>query len=53
MIDQIIAYNILSPLMGDGYKAGGIKTHLLVPKDVVVRGFIIDSETGELEEIKN
>ena len=25
MIDQIIAYNILSPLMGDGYKAGGIK----------------------------
>ena len=28
-----------------------IKTHPLVPKDVVVRGFIIDSETGELEEI--
>ena len=51
MIDQIIAYNSLSPLMGDGYKAGGIKTHLLVPKDVVVRWFIIDSETGELEEI--
>jgi hypothetical protein len=48
MIDQIIANNILSPLMGDGYKAGGIKTHPLVPKDVVVRGFIIDSETGEL-----
>ena len=38
MIDQIIAYNILSSLMGDGYKA-------------VVRGFIIDSETGTLEEI--
>ena len=55
MIDQIIDYNILSPLMGDGYKAGGIKTHPLVPKDVVVRGFIIDSETaetGELEEIR-
>ena len=48
MIDQIIDYNILSPLMGDGYKAGGIKTHPLV----VVRGFIIDSETGELEEIR-
>ena len=29
-----------------------IKTHPLVPKDIVVRGFIIDSETGELEEIK-
>lgn len=28
-----------------------IKTHPLVPKTVVVRGFIIDSETGELEEI--
>ena len=29
-----------------------IKTHPLVPKDIVVRGFIIDSVTGELEEIK-
>ena len=28
-----------------------IKTHPLVPKDIVVRGFIIDSEIGELEEI--
>ena len=28
-----------------------IKTHPLVPRDIVVRGFIIDSETGELEEI--
>ena len=36
MIDQIIDY---------------IKTHPLVPKDIVVRGFIIDSETGALEEI--
>ena len=27
------------------------KTHPLVPKDIVVRGFIIDSETGALEEI--
>ena len=52
MIDQIIEYNIMSPLLGDGYKAGGIKTHPLVPKDIVVRGFIIDSETGALEEIQ-
>ena len=55
MIDQIIEFNIMSPLLGDGYKAGGIetiKTHPLVPKDIVVRGFIIDSETGELEEIQ-
>ena len=29
-----------------------IKTHPLVPKDIVIRGFIIDSETGALEEIK-
>lgn len=29
-----------------------IKTHPLVPKDIVVRGFIIDSVTGELEEVK-
>ena len=28
-----------------------IKTHPLMPNDVVVRGFIIDSETGALEEI--
>ena len=56
MIDQIIDFNILSPLLGDGYKAGGIgktiKTHPLVPKDIVVRGFVIDSETGALEEIQ-
>ena len=35
MIDQIIEFNIMSPLLGDGYKAGGIgetiKTHPLVP----------------------
>jgi len=24
----------------------------LVPKDITVRGFIIDSETGALEEVK-
>ena len=29
-----------------------IKNHPLMPKDVVVRGFIIDSVTGALEEIK-
>ena len=28
-----------------------IKIHPLVPKDITVRGFIIDSETGALEEI--
>lgn len=28
-----------------------IRTHPLVPRDIVVRGFIIDSETGQLEEI--
>ena len=49
MIDQIIAY-ILSPLMGDCYIAGGIKPYPLIPKDIVVRGFII--ETGVLEEIQ-
>jgi len=29
-----------------------IKTHPLVPNDIVVRGFIIDSTTGELEEVE-
>ena len=29
-----------------------IQTHPLIPKDVTVRGFIIDSVTGALEEIK-
>ena len=43
----------MSPLTRIGYKAGEtIKTHPLVPKDIVVRGFVIDSETGALEEIK-
>lgn len=28
-----------------------IKTHPLIPHDVTVRGFIIDSITGELEEV--
>ncbi len=28
-----------------------IRTHPLVPNDITVRGFIIDSETGALEEI--
>lgn len=28
-----------------------IRNHPLMPKDIVVRGFIIDSETGALEEI--
>ena len=29
-----------------------IHTHPLIPKDVIVRGFIIDSVTGELQKIK-
>jgi len=29
-----------------------IKTHPLMPKDIIVRGFIINSETGELSEIE-
>ena len=29
-----------------------IKTHPLMPKDIIVSGFIIDSETGELSEIE-
>ena len=28
-----------------------IKTHSLMPRDIIVRGFIIDSTTGALEEI--
>ncbi len=45
MIDQIIAFN-KTFVAQKGYE-----THPLVPKDIVVRGFIIDSETGKLEEI--
>lgn len=30
-----------------------IKTHPLLPRDIIVRGFIIDSETGELSEVLN
>jgi carbonic anhydrase len=30
---------------------GEIKTHPLIPKDIEVRGFIIDSTTGRLEEV--
>ena len=29
-----------------------IRTHPLVPKDIIVRGFILDSETGALDEVK-
>ena len=45
MIDQIIENN-KSFVAQKGYE-----THPPVPKDVVVRGFIIDSETRALEEI--
>jgi carbonic anhydrase len=59
MIDQIIAFN-KTFVEQKGYEkyltsktVETIKTHPLVPKDVVVRGFIIDSEIGKLEEIKS
>lgn len=46
MIDRIIEYN-KTFVTHKGYE-----THPPVPKDVVVRGFIIDSETRALEEIE-
>lgn len=46
MIDQIIEYN-KTFVAQKSYEA-----HPLVPKDIAVRGFIIDSETGALEEIE-
>ena len=45
MIDQIIEYNKTFVAQK------GNETHPLVPKDIVVHGFIINSETGKLEEI--
>ena len=45
MTDQIIAFN-KTFVAKKGYK-----THPLVPKEIVARGFIMDSETGALEEI--
>jgi carbonic anhydrase len=30
-----------------------VKNHPLVPKDIIVRGFIIDSTTGKLTEVKD
>ena len=46
MIDQIIEYNKTF------VSQKGCETHPLVPKDIMVRGFIIDSETGKLEEVE-
>ena len=46
MIDQIIEYNKTFVAQK------GCETHPLVPKDIMVRGFIIDSETGTLEEVE-
>ena len=46
MSDQIIEYNKTFVTQK------GCETRPLVPKDIVVRGFIIDSETGKLEEIE-
>ena len=55
MIDQIIDFNKefvaqkgYEKYLTDKYPD---KKLALVPKDIVVRGFIIDSETGALEEI--
>lgn len=31
--------------------AGGVISHPLMPKDIVVRGFMMDSLTGELWEV--
>ena len=28
-----------------------LKTHPLMPKDIEIKGFIMDSETGELTEV--
>jgi len=49
MIDQIIQYNKTFVSVRNTVET--ISTHPLVPKDIVVRGFIIDSETGALEEV--
>lgn len=46
MIDQIIEYNKTFVAQK------GCETHPFVPKDIMVRGFIIDSETGKLVEIE-
>ncbi len=67
MIDQIIAFNKTfvaqkgyEKNLTDKYPDKKLAvlscmdtrlTHPLVPKDIIVRGFIIDSETGALKEI--
>ena len=51
---------LLAFMVGEGFRdtetsvrktVKTIRTHPLIPKDVTVRGFIIDSVTGELQEI--
>ena len=42
MIDEILQFN---------RQFVAIKRHPLVPEDIIVRGFIINSVTGELTEI--
>ena len=37
---------------GDAKIIKTIQTHPLIPKDITVRGFIIDSVKGQLQEIK-
>ena len=51
MIDQIIDYN-KTFVEQKGYEKYLTSKYPLVPMDIVVRGFVIDSETGELEEIR-
>ena len=51
MIDQIIDYN-KTFVEQKGYEKYLTSKYPFVPMDIVVRGFIIDSETGELEEIR-
>ena len=55
MIDQIIEYNktIVAQKGYENYLTDKYpdKKLAILPRDIVVRGFIIDSETGALEEI--
>ena len=47
MIDQIIGYN-KTFVAQKGYKS-----HPLLPKDIAVRGFIINSEAGRWRRLKD
>ena len=49
LIDQIINFNKEFVAQKDYEKYLTSKTHPLIPMDIVVRGFIIDSEIGAIE----